>query len=353
MAVITQRANGQWQAKIRAKGYPPQSSTFATKTEANEWARSIETDMRRGVWRNTATANAMSFHDLLEEYAKVEVPKKRGHEMEAIRIRVLKNDKLLAPYKLTALTSIVVSKWRDMRLAGGCAGSTVNRELAIISAVLNFGRRELNLAIENVVRDVTRPKNPPSRTRRFVGDEQDKLMAALQDHSGFETRADGKQYRVGTRNPWVRPTVQLAIETGMRRSELLSLSWEDIYLDRQVAKVRGVGGRATKNGDLHRDVPLSKAAVAVLRGLQPDLSKRHGACLPLSAAALKKGFERACERAGLVDFHFHDLRHEATSRLAEKLPNVIELASVTGHKSVQMLARYYHPRAEDLAKKLG
>jgi integrase len=352
MAVITQRENGQWQAKIRAKGYPAQSSTFPTKTEATAWAKATETDMRRGSWRDTASAATMTFKQLLEEYAKTEVPKKRGHEMESIRIRVLQNDKKLAPYKLTALTSIVISKWRDSRLSAGCAGSTVNRELAIISAVLNFGRKELNLAIENVVRDVSRPKNPPPRTRRFIADEQSKLMAALQDHSGFETRADGKQYRVGTRNLWIKPTVQLALETGMRRSELISLQWEDINLEKQVARVRGVGGRATKNGDLHRDVPLSKAAVAVLNDLQPDLSQRKGACLPLSAAALKKGFERACARAGLADFHFHDLRHEATSRLAEKLPNVIELASVTGHKSVQMLARYYHPRASDLALKL-
>ncbi|MFZ5463765.1 MAG: tyrosine-type recombinase/integrase, partial [Pseudomonadota bacterium] len=58
-------------------------------------------------------------------------------------------------------------------------------------------------------------------------------------------------------------------------------------------------------------------------------------------------------RAGIEDFHFHDLRHKATSRLAEKLPNVIELAAVTGHKDLRMLKRYYHPRAEDLARKLG
>jgi integrase len=62
---------------------------------------------------------------------------------------------------------------------------------------------------------------------------------------------------------------------------------------------------------------------------------------------------RACKRAGIADLHFHDLRHEATSRIAERLDNILELSAVTGHKSVQLLKRYYHPRATDLARKLG
>jgi integrase len=78
-----------------------------------------------------------------------------------------------------------------------------------------------------------------------------------------------------------------------------------------------------------------------------------GRVFPITANALKLAFERAVKRAGIEDLHFHDLRHEATSRLAEKLPNVIELAAVTGHKDLRMLKRYYHPRAEDLARKLG
>jgi len=87
--------------------------------------------------------------------------------------------------------------------------------------------------------------------------------------------------------------------------------------------------------------------------------------------ALRKGFTRAIERAQhdyladcqatrrkpqpgfLSDVHFHDIRHEAASRLAEKLSNVLELSAVTGHRDLRMLKRYYHPRAEDLAKKLG
>lgn len=130
----------------------------------------------------------------------------------------------------------------------------------------------------------------------------------------------------------------------MRRSELLALRWEHVN-----TKKRRVHLPLTKNGSA-RDVPLSKAAVALLEGLPRSID---GRVFPTTADALKKAFSRACERAGIDNFHFHDLRHEATSRLAVKLPNVIELAAVTGHKDLRMLARYYHPRVEDLAKKLN
>jgi integrase len=97
-------------------------------------------------------------------------------------------------------------------------------------------------------------------------------------------------------------------------------------------------------------VPLSSRAVAALASLD-----RSGSVLvfPILFAALGKMFERLCIRAEVDDFRFHDLRHTATTRLAEKLPNVIELAAVTGHRSIQMLKRYYHPTAEALAAKLG
>jgi integrase len=148
----------------------------------------------------------------------------------------------------------------------------------------------------------------------------------------------------GTRNPWVKPLVQLALETAMRRGELLALEWQYVDLKKRLAYLP-----MTKNGEA-RTVPLSQKAATILSGLPKAIS---GRIFPISPMALRKAFERACESAGINDLHFHDLRHTATTRLAERLPNLVELASVTGHKDVRMLARYYHPKAEDLAKKLG
>lgn len=338
MATITQRGS-KWQAKVRRDGYPEKSKTFAKRADAEAWGRLQESEMDRGVWRDRSSAESTTFYALLGQYLTDVVPSKRGSEVEELRIKSLRNDDL-SKYKLAAITPAVLADWRDRRLEAGCAGSTVSRELSIISAVLNWARRELMIQIENPVSMIRRPPSPASRTRRFEKNEEKRLMRALEDHA-----AEGeKKYREGTRNPWIKPIVLFALETAMRRGELLALKWDDVDLEKRTAFLQ-----ITKNGE-SRTVPLSSRAAAVLEALPRSID---GRVFPVTADALKKTWERACERAGIEDFHFHDLRHEATSRLAEKLPNLIELASVTGHKDLKMLKRYYHPRAEDLARKLG
>jgi integrase len=141
------------------------------------------------------------------------------------------------------------------------------------------------------------------------------------------------------------PLVMLALESAMRRGELLSLRWENINLASQTAFLP-----LTKNGSA-RTAPLSKKAVTILEGL-PNCGTA-GPLFPISHMTMHNCFVAACHRAGIINLRFHDLRHTAISHLAEKLPNVIELAAVTGHQTIQMLKRYYHPKAEDMARKLG
>lgn len=340
MASIVKRGE-RWQAKIRRDGYPPLSRTFSTKSEAQAWARAQEAEMERGTWRDARPAESITLYKLLEHYLREVVPTKRGAEIEALRIKTLQNSSI-ARYSVAALTPIVLAEYRDMRLAAGCQGSTVNRELNIISAVINYARKELMFAIQNPVEAIRRPKNPPPRDRRLSEDEEQRLMRALSDHSAHEERKDSKRYRVGARNVFIKPIVELALETAMRRSEILNLKWQHVDLQKRVAKLI-----ETKNGE-SRSVPLSTKAVKILENLPRSID---GRVFPVSADALKKAFERACTRAQLEDFHFHDLRHEATTRLSEHF-SVLELAAITGHKDLKMLKRYYHPRAETLAKKL-
>lgn len=340
MATIVARG-AKWQAKVRRDGYPSMSRTFSKYADAEAWARQQETEMDRGAWRDRTSADSTTLYALLDRYKKDVVPTKRGADVEALRIKTLMRDEVTR-YKLSALSPLVLADWRDRRLAAGCAGATVRRELDILSAVFNWARRELMIAVENPVAGIRRPPPSKARDRRLEGDEDARLFAALEDGPGV--RADGKRYRHGTRNPWIRPIVELALETAMRRGELLSLLWANVDLQRRTAHLVD-----TKNGE-SRTVPLSTRAAAILSGLPRSID---GRVFPVTTNALKLAFERAVTRAGIGDFRFHDLRHEATSRLAERLPNLIELASVTGHKDVRMLKRYYHPRAEDLAKKLG
>lgn len=339
MATIRQRGK-YWEAQIRRRGWPSLSRSFDTKAAAEAWARRSESEMDRGAFVDRSEAERNTFGDLLKRYAEEISPQKKGGPGEILRIRKLSTDPL-AQYKVSAVSSKVIADYRDRRLAK-VSGSTVNRELTLIGHVLSVARKEWGIHLEtNPVSVIRRPRENRARNRRLSpGDERrllDELAPSLRDGQGrFEAG--------GSRNEWVHPVVIIAIETAMRRSEILSLRWADVFLEERYARLHD-----TKNGEA-RDVPLSSRAVATLSALPRHIT---GRVFPITPDALKKVFVRACERAKLENLHFHDLRHEATSRIAERLDNILELSAVTGHKTVQMLKRYYHPRATDLALKLG
>lgn len=361
MGTIIKRGDLQWQAKIRRHGFPIQTRTFSYKEDAEKWARTIERELDTVGFVNHRIADTTAFGDILARYLEEVTPTKRSAHVEAVLIRCFMRDPELAKLKMSALTQGAVAVWRDRRLTQVAAG-TVNRELNVLSAVINHSRREWGVHIENPVAMVKRPPAPRARSRRLSPLEEQYLM----DELGVSPRnADGTFGR-GARNNYLEPIVMLALETAMRRGEMLSLLWENIDLEAQVAHLP-----LTKNGD-SRDVPLSQRAVSILRNLaEDDDVPVEGVVFNTSADAIKKGFPRAIARARqtylndclatgkkpkigfLEDIHFHDLRHEATTRLSKKLSNVLELSAVTGHRDLRMLKRYYHPRAEDLAKKLG
>ncbi|HEF4840588.1 TPA: site-specific integrase [Burkholderia vietnamiensis] len=339
MASIWKRGH-YWRAAVRRQGYPEQTRTFDTKGDAEAWARRLESEMDRGLFVDRTEAERNTLGDLLERYAEEVSPQKKGGAVEILRIRKLRKD-ALAQYKITALSSKVLADYRDRRLTE-VSGSSVNRDLNLISHVLNVARREWSVYFEaNPVSVIRRPRENRARSRRLSLSDERRLLAELLPSP---RDSEGRFEPGGCRNHWVHPVVTIAIETAMRRSEILSLRWSDVFLDACYARLHD-----TKNGEA-RDVPLSSRAVATLSALPRHIS---GRVFPISPEALKKAFTRACERAGIDNLHFHDLRHEATSRIAERLDNVLELSACTGHKTVQMLKRYYHPRATDLARKLG
>ena len=133
-----------------------------------------------------------------------------------------------------------------------------------------------------------------------------------------------------------------------RQGEILSLKWCDIDKGRRLALLRDP--QKIKNEEA-RAVPLSSVAIRALEGLPRNLTDR---LIPVDRMTLYKAFERACKRASVENLTFHDLRHEALSRLAERGDfSVLEMAAVSGHKTLQMLKRYTHLQAESLARKLG
>jgi len=278
----------------------------------------------------------LTLSDLIKRYVSEVVPRLRGACTETVRLKTI--DRHLGRYMLTGLTSVVIAKYRDQRLKE-VSPSTCLRELQTLSAMLTVAQREWQLVAGNPVQGIRKPSPNRPRERRLSAEEEVRLMAAL---TPADRQASGG-WSKGTRNIWLKPFIQLALECAMRRGELLSLRWEDVDLEKRTAFLV-----LTKNGT-SRTVPLTSRAIEVLRTLPRSID---GRVFPLSANAIRQAWERARRNAGLSDLHLHDCRHEATSRLAERL-NVLELAAITGHRDLKMLRRYTHLRAQDLAIKIG
>ncbi|ROZ68726.1 site-specific integrase [Ramlibacter sp. WS9] len=385
MATFTQRAGGRWQAKIRRLGWPSQSETFQTRAAAEAWARHIERAMDTESFLPSDDAARTTFAQLVERYQNEKLPKLRGQVQDQYLLKRVAE--AFGEYSLARITPAMLSEYRDTRLKA-VKEQTVAHELGMVSRLFNAAILDWKIAIPkgNPVQQVRKPSISNDRDRRLEGTEEQLLLDALLDRE----------------SPWPHAAAVLAIETAARMSELLALRWAEIDLDVRVARVRGKDGGVTKGGDLYRDVPLTSRAAALLKDLPRSI---NGLVLPISQNALQIAWGRAlrqarkrhvhgvlCQQLGsagyneeeqarevralvykkreplaltrqlvekietedqvLVNLHFHDLRHEATSRLAEKLA-MHELMKITGHKSSRMLARYYHPRAADLARKLA
>lgn len=326
MASIRQHGN-RWQARVRRNGYPEASHSFDTKQAAERWARSVEAEMDQGVYRTVTEDHKLTLGELILRYVQEVLPSMKGQRDDTIRLKAISR-RWIAGYALTNLYPEHIARYRDERLRQVSAG-TVVRELAYLSSIINHARKEWRFSVSNPVALVRKPNAGRGRDRVLTAEEQERLLEAL--------------IPTGRKNPLTLPMVQLALETGMRRSELLAMRWRDVDLIGQTVVLH-----TSKNGE-GRVVPLSTKAVAVLK----ELPIKGQMVFPITHHAFAANFTRAVRRAQLTDLRFHDLRHTAITRMSEKLPNVIELAAVSGHKSLKMLQRYYHPKPQDLARKLG
>lgn len=341
MAALTKTPSGTWKATIRRVGWPTVAKTFRTKRDAEDWARRTEDEMVRGMFIQRAPSEKTTVADALDRYEREIMPTKKAstQRREGARIRELKA--YFGKYSLAAVTPDLVGRFRDERLANGKANNTVRLELALLGHLFNVAIKEWHIGlIFNPVANVRKPSPGEGRDRRLSRVEQTKLLAAVDRHA----------------NPMLGWIVRIAIETGMRQSEILNLRRSQIDLSRRIVRLTD-----TKN-DSARTVPLTKVAAATLqqalenpvRPIDTDLVffGEPGRDKKRRAYQFTKVWNGIKKRIGLVDFRFHDLRHEAVSRLVEAGLSDQEVASISGHKSMQMLRRYTHLRAEDLVSKL-
>ena len=341
MAYFRKRS-GAWEASIEKKGFPRISRTFDTKGEAEIWAATVESEMGRGVYLSIKEAENTTLAEALDRYEREVIPGKKGAAQESMRIRIWKRT-LLAKRSIASIQGKDIASYRDARLKE-VAPNTVRHELAVLSHVFTIAIKEWGMGgLVNPIRQIRMPKSPPGRDRRLKPGELDRILSS-------------------TESSILGDIARLALETGMRQGELAWMNWDLVDL-----KKRTVTLLDTKNGE-KRTVPLSSEAVRILSGIPRRIEGKVWDLFSPQTVAVawrravsraRKAYEKECEEKGtkpdpafLVDLTFHDLRHEATSRLFEKGFDTMEVSTITGHKTLQMLKRYTHLRAEDLVERM-
>lgn len=330
MAAIRKLKSGKFEAQIRRKGFVPVSRTFHKRTDAEQWARHMETKADRGDMPTPVKVlDKYKVRDIVERYRDEITPQKRSADTEAYLLNAFLRQPI-ANLTLAQITPSHFSAYRDKRLKGVKAG-TVNRELSIIKHAFDMAEREW---------DIPMPKNPLSKVKK------------MKVNNARSRRLEDAEYLVlieaveATRNGLIKPLMNFAIETGMRRGEILRLQWADIDYDSRTLFIP-----VTKNGH-SRTIPMTAKAVEILQELQGNDNADEYRPFPMSDNAAKLAWQRLLGRSGIKDLHFHDFRHEAISRFFERGLSVPEVALISGHRDFRMLFRYTHLKAEDVAQKL-
>jgi integrase len=351
VATLEKRGDS-WRAIVRRKGFPVQRATFDTKAEAQRWATLLERKLREQrrlgpLDEGLAESMKLTVADALQQYAEQVVPTKKNADSrrsELSRVRMIQGMQL-GEMKLSDVRGRDVAAFlRDLEGAGR-SPNTIRLYLATLSHCYTIARKEWGMeSLNNPVQLVRKPRLPRGRERRLLpGEESDLIEAAL------------------IMNPELADIIILAIESAMRQGEILSMKIDVVDLKRHTVYLAD-----TKNGE-RRTVPLTVRAEAAISRQQARVKereeqeqrgaktedqgreeKKQGQLWSYTGEGLRASWQKARRRAGITGLTFHDLRHEATSRLFERGLNPMLIQTVTGHKTVQMLKRYTHLQADTL-----
>lgn len=318
-----------YRVKVRLKGHPTVSATFARITDAKRWTQATEAAIREGRYFKTAESKRHTLADLVDRYIKEVLPHKPKNGANT-RQQLLWWKSKLGAYTLADVTGPTIVRFRNelqattTRRRRMMSPATVVRYLAALSHAFTVAVKDWGWVDDSPLRKVTKPREPRGRERFLSDDERQLLLEACRESS----------------SKFLYSVVVLAISTGMRSGEIMTLRWPQVDL---------IQGRillnATKN-DTSRAVPLTGHALALLQELgkvrRIDTHLIFFGSNPNRPVDLKKPWTTAVTKAKLVDFRFHDLRHSAASYLAMNGATTIEIAAVLGHKTLQMVKRYSH-----------
>ena len=257
MASIRKRGR-RWQVQIRRKDQPAQSQSFLRLSDARQWATEMERLADTGRL-TTRSISASTVSDLLEEYLTRVTPKKRGDKQEAYLIRRVQMG-LLGTLPISRISAQPFADYRDQRLKTVSPG-TIRREFSLLHHAFSVARNEWDWEIpDNPIARIHLPSLSQPREHRLEPEEEPRLLRACSE----------------ARTPWLQPAVELALETAMRRGELLNARYE--HLQKGLLSIP-----ITKTG-VPRTIPLTPRALTVIRALPRSIS---GYFLPTSANTLR------------------------------------------------------------------
>jgi len=337
---VTKEGKTSYRVQVRRKGHPPLAVTFQRKTDAQKWAEDREAEIRQHKHFRYAEAQNHTVGEAIDRYLETVLPQKPKSAYQQMP-QLLRWRKEIGDLKLADLTAPAIVNVRDKLASDIVAGGkkrnpgTVNRYLAAMSHVITLAMKEWGWIDHHPVMAVSKLKEAKGRKRYLTDEERHRLLEACR----------------ASQNKYLFTIVVVAIATGMRKDEILSLTWENVNLDRALAVLHD-----TKNSE-PRAVALTGFALELLAELQHHRSNasRFVFASPNQDRPIdiRSAWEKARDRAGLHDFRFHDLRHTTGSYLAMNGATLTEIAEVLGHKSFDMVKRYAHLSDQHVAGVLG
>ncbi|MDQ8937169.1 tyrosine-type recombinase/integrase [Acinetobacter rudis] len=312
------------------------TATRDTSAECEQWAAKKLLELQSQSASQQEEKIHISFYSLFDQYYHEHGKNMKSADFILQQLKALKSTwGADAEESIHDLTPAMVKRWRDQRLKT-VKTSTVIRQMGVYSSAFEYARRELFLTKENPFKEVTKPSMPPPRHQRIHKEDEEVIIKALGYKRG-QTPTLPRHF--------VAWAFLFALETTMRKGELLSIKQKHIFED--YIKLYD-----TKNGT-NRDVPLTAQAQEMLTWLKPkDPDDR---IFPHNSNSFRLVWQRHLAKTKYTGkLHFHDTRHEAITRFVHNYKIPVEiLAKITGHKMISVLVNtYYNPTASEIAKML-
>lgn len=328
MPTIRKR-NGKFQVQIRLKGAPSVTRTFESKNEAIKWAREREAEKEYSFNdRNMKYDLNITFGEMLERYYRDISSSRVWHKRERSIIRTYRKSGLY-DIRIGNISEAMIAQYRDDRLKT-VKSATVVREIAVASHCITVAQSDWGIKVPtNVFKMVRKPKIRNGRERRISNQEWDRIVDA------DSKRGDKSIIHI----------VEFAIETAMRKGELLRARWSEVNFSNSTLYIP-----VTKN-EYPRTIPLTPRAIEILRAI--DKKHRDEVIFSIKYGTLSAWWKALTVAASIQNCRWHDLRHEGVSRHFERGLSIPEVALISGHRDYQMLRRYTHIKPENVAEKMA